>query len=242
VTLGSGVSTGDLIGQMEETGIEHALILPFPSTAIRSNEINIRLLDETKRVERLLPYFYIREDFPLIPHGYYGGKWHWMRGIQDSASNYKVLEEKVLPRVIEGLTRIGKPVLFEEELAFTEQFVRMAPDLPLIIPHLGLLGGNPLDFLRSFKDNPHIYFDTALSTAGTILQFLETIGPERIIFGSDVPFGSMATELPKVISLPIPDHEKALVLAGNIIKLAKLPLQSTMPSSTPTGSFHPLSP
>ena len=34
----------------------------------------------------------------------------------------------------------------------------------------------------------------------------------------------MATELPKVTSLPIPDRHKALILAGNIIRLAKLSL------------------
>ncbi|MGD0230915.1 MAG: amidohydrolase family protein [Syntrophorhabdales bacterium] len=224
MTLGSRVSTAGLLGQMEKAGIRHAIVFPFPSTAIMSNYININLLDETRRVEQLFPYFYIREDFPLIPEAYYGGKWHWMRGIQDAASNYEVLKDRALPAFIEALTDIGKPIVFEEELSFTELFVEMAPDLPLIIPHLGLLGGNPLDFLKAFKGRPNIYFDTALGSESTILRFVEAIGPKRLLFGSDVPFGSMAAELAKVVSQPIPDHDKGLILAQNIISLAKLPV------------------
>jgi len=44
---------------------------------------------------------------------------------------------------------------------------------------------------------------------------VETIGPERILFGSDVPFGSMKPELTKVLTLPIPDGEKELILSKN---------------------------
>jgi len=54
--------------------------------------------------------------------------------------------------LIRQLAGAGKPVIFEEELLFTERFVEMADGLNLIIPHLGMLGGNPIDFLACFKD------------------------------------------------------------------------------------------
>jgi predicted TIM-barrel fold metal-dependent hydrolase len=142
-----------------------------------------------------------------------------MRGWQDSASNYKVLEDSLLPALIEKLRKIGKPMIFEEELEFTEQFVDLAPELTLIIPHLGMLGGNPLSFLKSFKDKEWIYFDTALSQKETILRFVDTIGPERVLFGSDVPFSSMGSELSKVVALPIPREQKELLLWKNFIRL-----------------------
>jgi predicted TIM-barrel fold metal-dependent hydrolase len=85
-----------------------------------------------------------------------------------------------------------------------------------------MLGGSPLDFLKTFRDSPKVFFDTALASGSTILRFFEAIGPERIIFASDVPFGSMATELSKVTSLPIAEGDKELILSGNIIRLAKL--------------------
>ncbi len=225
VSMGTNVSTRELVGQMDGAGIARVMIIPFPSTAIMSNEINIRLLNETRKIPRFIPYFYIREDFPVIPPEYCGGKWHWMRGVQDSSSNYRVLDDPDLPRLIDDLTAIGKPVIVEEELDFTERLVAMAPGLPIIIPHLGMLGGSPLDFLHSFKDKPDIFFDTALSSSDTILRFVETVGPERVLFGSDVPFGSMATELRKVTSLGIDDDAKELILGKNITRIAKLDLQ-----------------
>jgi predicted TIM-barrel fold metal-dependent hydrolase len=222
--MGTNVSTRELINQMDEADIAAVMIIPFPSTAIMSNEINVRLLNETRKIQRFIPYFYIREDFPVIPEEYCGGKWHWMRGVQDSSSNYGVLDDPDLPRLIDDLTRIGKPIIIEEELDFTERFVAMAPGLPLIIPHCGMLGGSPLDFLSAFREKPTISFDTALASSDTILRFVETVGPERVIFGSDVPFGSMATELRKVTGLNIDDDVKELILGGNITRLAGLDL------------------
>jgi predicted TIM-barrel fold metal-dependent hydrolase len=224
VSLQTNVSTGEILRQQEETGVTHVVLIPFPSTAIMSNEINIRLLNETKRVEHFIPYCYIREDFSFIPDEYRGGKWHWMRGVQDSSSNYKVLNDPDLPCLIEELTQAGKPIVFEEELDFTERFVEMAPEIRLIIPHLGLLGGNPIDFLSAFKDKPNVYFDTALADRSAILKFVKTVGAERVLFGSDIPFGNMRSELSKVVGLDVPDAEKELILSGNVIRLAKLTL------------------
>lgn len=222
VTLQTNVSTREILQQQEQTGVTHVVLIPFPSTAIMSNEINIRLLSETKRVGHFIPYYYIREDFSSIPDEYRGGKWHWMRGWQDSASNYKVLDDPDLPHLLRQLREADKPIVFEEELEFTERFVEAAPELKLIVPHLGMLGGSPLDFLDRFKDRPNVYFDTALADRSTILRFVKTIGPERILFGSDIPFGTMRSELSKVMDLDIPDSDKELMLSGNIIRLAKL--------------------
>jgi uncharacterized protein len=222
--MGSTVTTQELLSQQKASGVTHVILIPFPSTAIASNDINNKVLEETGKVRSFIPYFYIREDFPRIPAAYYGGKWHWMRGVQDAASNYQVLDDPELPQLIADLTKIGKPIVFEEELAFTERFVDMAPGLPLIIPHLGMLGGNPMDFLRTFKNKDYIYFDTALSARSTIQEFVRTIGPERVLFAADVPFGDMENELSKVLALSIPDPEKELILSGNSIRLAKLQL------------------
>ena len=227
VTMGIDVTTRELQRQQEESGVTHVVIMPFPSTAIENNEINMRVLKETKRIQNFIPYHYIRENydsagFNPIPKTYFGGKWHWMRGTQDSASNYKVLDYTALAELVEKIDLTKKPVIFEEELEFTKRFVELFPDCILIIPHLGMLGGHPIDFLNSFKEHNNIYFDTALASQNTILEFVKTVGPERVLFGSDVPFGSMKSELSKILSLPIADSDKERILSKNIIKLAHL--------------------
>jgi predicted TIM-barrel fold metal-dependent hydrolase len=227
MTMGIDVTTKELQRQQKESGVTHAVIMPFPSTAIENNEINVRVLEETKRTQNFIPYHYIRENydsagFNPIPTAYFGGKWHWMRGIQDSASNYEILMDKALPELVNKIGLTEKPVIFEEELEFTKKFVDLFPGSIFIIPHLGMLGGHPLDFLRSFKKHDNIYFDTALASQNTILEFINTVGPERVLFGSDVPFGSMKSELSKVLALSIPDADKECILSKNIIRLAHL--------------------
>jgi predicted TIM-barrel fold metal-dependent hydrolase len=222
--MGIEVTTAELLRQAGQSGVGRIVIFPFPSQALADEGINEQVLKQTERDHTFIPYYYIPDDLRPIPRekGFLGGKWHWTRGVQDSSSNYKVLEAPALRGFIEESEAIDLPLIFEEELAFTETFVKMTKQLKIIIPHLGLLGGNPLDFLAAFKKREHVFFDTALASSETILRFVKEIGAERVLFGSDIPFGQMKTELAKVLSLPIKDDEKELILSKNIKRLIGL--------------------
>lgn len=209
---------------MKRAKVTHVVIIPFPSTAIASNQINLKILDESRENPFFIPYHYVREnfedpEFDPIPQGYYGGKWHWMRGIQDLSSNYDVLKSPKICEVIEKIRISGKPLLFEEELRFTQMFVEMAQGLKIIVPHLGMLGGDPSSFLSAFKDNQDIFFDTSLAPRERIRDFIEKLGPERILFGSDLPFGDMERELRKIFDLDLPKEEEELILFKNFLRL-----------------------
>jgi len=174
-------------------------------------------------VKKFIPYYYIPESMKPIPDkGFYGGKWHWMRGVQDCSSNYEALEDPKLGKFIEASERIDLPIVFEEELRFTETFIRKTKNLKIIIPHLGMLGGNPIDFLNTFRARENVYFDTALASPDTVMNFIEKIGYERILFGSDIPFGTMKWELEKILFLPIGDDKKEWILSKNLRRLIGL--------------------
>jgi predicted TIM-barrel fold metal-dependent hydrolase len=224
VSMGTEVTTEELLGQAEQSNVDRIVIFPFPSTALAHEEINERLLDEAKRIKNFIPYFYIPETMKPIPEekGFHGGKWHWMQGISDCSSNYQVLEDSKLKKFIEASEKIDLPIVFEEELSFTESFVKKTKNLKVIIPHLGMLGGNPTDFLSAFKSRENVYFDTALANSDTIMRFIQKIGHQRILFGSDIPFGTMRWELEKVLSLPIGDEKKEWILSKNLKGLIQL--------------------
>jgi predicted TIM-barrel fold metal-dependent hydrolase len=224
LTMGTEVTTEELLRQAEQSGVNRIVIFPFPSTALEDEEINERLLNEAKRIKKFVPYYYIPETMKPISDGkgFWGGKWHWMRGVQDCSSNYKALGDPKLEEFIEASEDINLPIVFEEELAFTNTFAKKTKNLKIIIPHLGMLGGNPTDFLSIFKARENIYFDTALASQDTIMRFIEKIGHERILFGSDIPFGTMKWELEKVLSLPIGDDKKEWILSKNIERLTGL--------------------
>ncbi|OGP92469.1 MAG: hypothetical protein A2Z19_06005 [Deltaproteobacteria bacterium RBG_16_54_18] len=221
VTMGIEVTTTELLRQAEQSGVGKIVIFPFPSQALADQAINAQVLAEANREHAFIPYYYIPEDLRPIPRekGFYGGKWHWTRGVQDASSNYQVLNDPRLRGFIEESEAINLPIIFEEELAFTDTFVGMTKTMKIIIPHLGLLGGNPLDFLAVFKKREHVYFDTALAGQETIVRFIKDIGAERVLFGSDIPFGTMKNELNKVLSLPIRDADKELILSKNVKRL-----------------------
>ena len=72
---------------------------------------------------------------------------------------------------------------------------------------------------------PNIYADTALGGSSKILDFVKNFGPDRIIFGSDYPFGSPTTEKQKIVKLclegKITKEQADKILVGNISKLMK---------------------
>jgi predicted TIM-barrel fold metal-dependent hydrolase len=221
VSLNMTVTTEELLKQAQQSGVDRIVIFPFPSMALSDETINDKLLEVRKKDGRFIPYYYIPEDLRSIPleKHYWGGKWHWMRGIQDCSSNYQVLDDPELDHFIQTFEEVGLPIVFEEELAFTEAFVKRTKDLKMIIPHLGMLGGNPFDFLQTFKGRENVFFDTALAGTETIMRFIKNIGKERILFGSDIPFGTMKRELEKILSLPIRDDEKEWIFSKNLKRL-----------------------
>jgi predicted TIM-barrel fold metal-dependent hydrolase len=51
---------------------------------------------------------------------------------------------------------------------------------------------------------------------------VKEVGPERILFGSDIPFGTTKRELDKILALNINDQDKGLILSENLRRLTGL--------------------
>jgi predicted TIM-barrel fold metal-dependent hydrolase len=50
-------------------------------------------------------------------------------------------------------------------------------------------------------------------------HFVRNYGPERLLFGSDFPFGAPGLELRKVEALNLPSTDLAKILSGNLLTL-----------------------
>jgi len=76
---------------------------------------------------------------------------------------------------------------------FGERFTLVCPDLPLTF--------------------------SALAQAGEMRHFLDRYGPDKLLFGSDFPFGTPGQELRKIERLNLSAADFDQVAGGNILRL-----------------------
>jgi predicted TIM-barrel fold metal-dependent hydrolase len=95
-----------------------------------------------------------------------------------------------------------------------------AEGITVIIPHLGLLNGGFRAIAESgLWERENVWADTALASGDEIRTYLDRYGHQRLLFGSDFPFGSPSAELKKVRSLALDGEVETAILGGNFIQL-----------------------
>ncbi|MEM2876141.1 MAG: amidohydrolase family protein, partial [Candidatus Bathyarchaeia archaeon] len=135
-------------------------------------------------------------------------------------------EDRKCKRFLRMVKDLGLPVLLEEEFNETKRFVDENSDLSIIIPHMGKLNGGH-EKMSVFFDKDNVYFDTSTAPIDVIKSFLDAVGPERIIFGSDVsgtrePFYNFPrVELEKLLEIGLEKKDLELVLSGNIERVIR---------------------
>ena len=169
---------------------------------------------------KVIPYFFIWNDFAInqLKPKHKGIKWH--RHPNEPVYHY---DDPQCKRAIAEIKRRNMPVVLEEEFENSLFFINeLAVGAKIIIPHLGLLNGGYHAFVEhGVWDKPNIYADTALASPHEIKDYIENFGYDRILFGSDFPFGDPKDELLKILNLSIAEDKKNLILGLNLTRLLK---------------------
>jgi len=181
---------------------------------------NDYLLSLYKEGKPVFPYYFVWNDFKVLEleKGYFGIKWH--RHPDEPEYNY---DDPKCTKFIEKATEKNLPIVLEESLENTIRFVKeLAPEATIIIPHLGALNGSFEALEREgIWELPNVYADTALAHPSTIKYYIKTYSIEKIIFGSDYPFGFPYSEIGKIYDLGLAEKEQRLILRDNIVSLFK---------------------
>ncbi|HSB17825.1 MAG TPA: amidohydrolase family protein [Bryobacteraceae bacterium] len=92
------------------------------------------------------------------------------------------------------------------------------PNVPLICSHVG---GDWERGIRSIRGTKNVYIDVAGfdPTAGAVEMAVRELGPERILFGSDVGIRTFASQLGKVMGAEVSDSARKLILCGNLKRM-----------------------
>src|SRR5215467_4654530 len=98
------------------------------------------------------------------------------------------------------------------------ELARRHPDANFICAHTG---GDWERGIRIIRNTRNICAEIAGfdPTAGVVEMAVRELGPERVVYGSDVGGRSFASQLAKVLGADIPDSAKKLVLGANLRRL-----------------------
>ena len=141
--------------------------------------------------------------------------------------NCEPFYESLMERGMVLLLHAGKvPIDLPEVYGTPERLAKMAnvhPDLTVILPHLGgyRMWGEVWKFLIPPPEN--VYFDSSyvsnrLSPEKT-KYLIEEIGADRVLFGTDYPWGDQAEELKFMESLDMDNSDLQMILEGNSRRL-----------------------
>lgn len=168
--------------------------------------------------DRIIPYLFVWNDFAVdeLERGFKGIKWHRHHGEPEYQYDDPRCEE-----MIAAICARRLPIVLEETFPNTERFVqRIAGRTPVIIPHLGMLnGGFAAIAEEGLWEIETVWADTALAGTGEIREYIRRYGHDRLLFGSDFPFGSPGSELAKIRRLGLPAGVEAAVAGGNFLRL-----------------------
>ncbi len=168
-----------------------------------------------RTTKNIFPYFFIWNDFAPIPDGFVGIKWHRHPG-----EPVYLYESAQCENKIDEICARNLPVVLEEEFANTLHFIKMISDRTVvIIPHMGGLNGGYYKLKKAgVFENEMVWVDTALASRQEIDDFADAYGIERMMFGSDYPFGIPASEKRKVMEC-FSGKDLDSVLSGNLWRL-----------------------
>lgn len=179
---------------------------------------NDYLLEAQRGEAGLFAYYFVWNDFKAeeLGRGYHGVKWH--RHTDEPVYNY---DDPKCEAFLQEMYRLRLPVVLEEVFENTIQFIeRVDGRTTVIIPHLGFLNGGFSTLLRSgVWERETVYADTALASRREMSTFIEKYGVDKLLFGSDFPFGTPRSELQKVESLGLNDGEFEMVTRENVTRL-----------------------
>ena len=158
--------------------------------------------------------------------GFWGIKFHPRN--EAMAANDPVL---VFP-IMEVAAKHRKAVLFHTGEPDTYGFAQptlcgdvadMFPGLPVVIGHMGKRLFDDAILIAKWFDN--VVLETSFRSPHDIEKAVRTVGPERVVYGSDFymggPFGP-DLEMMKVKLASIPQREKEMVLGDNINRILRL--------------------
>ncbi|MCS7385301.1 MAG: amidohydrolase family protein [archaeon GB-1867-005] len=214
-----------MIKLMDEYNIEKSIVFSLP------NELTLKAVQ--KYPERLAGLVWVNPhrgdeaikliDKAVIEWNFKGIKLH---PLLDSY----LPDQEIVDPIMERARKHGIPVLFHcghPPWSLPWHFSPLADRFPDVTIILGHMGHGHIVYINGAIEIAKKHENIMLETSGMpmhskIKEAAEVLGPERILYGSDMPFGHPAFELEKVRVSGLSRRELELVLGENALRVFKL--------------------
>ena len=151
-----------------------------------------------------------------------------LRGIKFNTSIQGLfINDRIIYPFIEVAKEYAVPVYFHSGTpiyALPFQLKELAENfkaVDFIMGHCGY-ADSWTDIIPVCKDCNNIYVETShLTSLSADAPEFTVFGPERVLFGSDSPMLPLELELFKHNNVNLSDHDRSLVMGGNILRLLK---------------------
>jgi predicted TIM-barrel fold metal-dependent hydrolase len=123
-----------------------------------------------------------------------------------------------IPILIHSWRKTVGQLPYESAPAHVADLARRYPEARIIMAHLG---GQVESAMNTIAPYPNVRVDTSGTPIGAaeVAIAVERLGAERVIFGSDLPIGCLASNLGKIIGADLSPEAFRLVTGGNMERL-----------------------
>ncbi len=230
------ITAEELVVQMDRAGVDRALVWLKPPYDKNIEPENRAIYVAARQYsDRLIPFGWtnprlgkqrasriVKQCFE--EYGFAGIKFN---GAQDGY----VIDDPAVMALIEEAVGYGKPLAFHIGGDFPEnthpyrlgQIAQRFPQTQFIMIHMGGAAFPPLDrsAIETAQRHENITLIGSAIHERAVLGAIQALGPQRVCFGSDMPFFFMHARLAMYQALlrDFSEEDKASVLGGNIARL-----------------------
>ena len=224
----------DTAARMASSGVDRAVLLSIATSPSQEESINNAAVQNSAD-ERFIPLGSVH---------YLSDKWekqleflrdNGIRGIK-LHPDYQgfMIDDRALFPIYEKCADMGMFIVFHAGWdCYSPQLIHAAPrasaavarafpGLKMVLAHMGGLR-MPDEVLAHLVGLKNVYFDTAMAETymdrETVCRIIKQHPAENVLFGSDCPWEDPARTLDFVDSLGLSADVRALVFAGNILRL-----------------------
>lgn len=221
---------------MDMAGIDIAVVSTYRNTP----ETDLSALEYIakgcqKYPDRLIPYLRLnpRAGKKALKALELGIHEYGIRGVKLHPASYNLAPfMDATVDILKMAARYQMPVLFhcsDELMCYPlqiEEAAKKSPDTTIILAHMGGFF-HKRDALEVCKRNPQFYMDTCeFPFSKEIEKAVYEMGPERLLFGTDIPTDNPILEIEKIKMLKMGQEVEDLIFYKNIAKILNIDVAS----------------